>query len=49
MREWGAEMGEKMSDMVDWKISKWLSHVERISGELLTKRLHESEVDERRG
>ena len=41
-------MRDKMVDRVDWRILKWLGHVERERGKRLTKRLYKSEVEGRR-
>ena len=37
-----------MSDRVDLKVLKWLGHVERMSGEQLTKRVCAFKVEGRR-
>ena len=38
----------KMSFRVDRKVSKWFGHAERMSGERLTIRVYEPEVEGRR-
>ena len=40
---------EKLSERVDRKVLKWYGHVERMSGERLTKRVYRSEVEGERG
>ena len=34
-----------MNDEAEWKFSKWFGHMERMSGERLTKRPYESKVE----
>ena len=38
---------EKMRDTVDFKVFKWLGHMDRMGGEPLTKRVYESDVQEK--
>ena len=38
----------KMSDMLDRKVLKWFEHAELMSGERLSIKSHEPEVEERR-
>lgn len=43
-----AGASDKMSDKDDRKALKWLGHMERMSGQWLTKTMYENEVEGRR-